>query len=361
MRPDERRRRPARPASPGNQPIPIDAASDPDAPALGALRNELKAAGARRRAERLASRHDRPDPAFSAALRARLVAGYGSAGTADGTATGAVSAQVPRRLGTVQTRRWAILAIAAAVVVAVLGSTAGRSFPAPFDARATAADGATLVREGRSGPLTVGATLQAGDELRVAVDGAATLALGASYTRLQGGADVRIDDLASANVRIELIAGRSYHRVTLPAGGTYRVTTGPITWSALGTAFDLDREPTPTGVDRIRFLGLQHAVGVTGPGISATVDQGDAAGVTLDDQGASELAVGPIDQATLDDPWLVANASADRALGLDLGVLDAGAPTPDRARRARRPNRRVPPRARPPRSNHRRRRPRPRR
>ena len=43
--------------------------------------------------------------------------------------------------------------------------------------------------------------------------------------------------------------------------------------------------------------------------------------------GASELAVEPIDPATLDDPWLVANASADRALGLDLGVLDAGAPT----------------------------------
>ena len=333
MRPDERRRRPARPASPDNQPIPIDAASDPDAPALGALRAELIAAGAQRRAERVASGHDRADPAFSAALRARLVAGYGSSGLADGTATGvdardAGSLRVARRLGTLQTRRWAILAIAAAVVVAVLGSTADPFFPAPLDARATAADGATLVREGRSSPLAVGATLEAGDEVRVAVDGGATLALGASYARLQGGADVRIDDLASGSVRLELIAGRSYHRVALPAGGTYRVTTGPITWSALGTAFDLDREPTPTGVDRIRLLGLEHAVRVTGPGISATVDQGDAAGLTLDDQGAFELAVEPIDPATLDDPWLVANASADRALGLDLGVLDAGAPTP---------------------------------
>ena len=137
-----------------------------------------------------------------------------------------------------------------------------------------------------------------------------------------GGADLRLDDLSAAGPRLDLVAGRSYHRVALPGGGTYVVTTGALRWTALGTAFDLDREPIGDGRDRVTMLGLQHSVSVAGPDLRATVGEGRAATVDVAAGNASDLAVGPIGPAVLDDPWLVANARRDRDLGFPLGVMD---------------------------------------
>ena len=100
------------------------------------------------------------------------------------------------------------------------------------------------------------------------------------------------------------------------------MTTGALRWSALGTAFDLDREPTGDGRDRVTLLGLQHSVAVTGPDLRATVGEGRAATVDIRPGDTSDLAVGPIDPAVLADPWLVANARRDLDLGFPLGVMD---------------------------------------
>ena len=65
--------------------------------------------------------------------------------------------------------------------------------------------------------------LAAGDEVKVASGGTATLILGSSQARLAGGADVEIMTLSSSTVQLALLAGRAYNRVDLPAGGTYAV------------------------------------------------------------------------------------------------------------------------------------------
>ncbi len=337
MRPDEPRRRRRPILRPADQPVPFDAASDPDADDLAELERQLAAAGARVRTERLASRRDRLDPSFAAALRAQLMAGYAGAtdsGDRAGSpaAAGAIERSRPPRAVPgpgwrrptefVAGRRWAVLAVAAALVVAVLGSVSGRFLPASFDARATEAAGATLVRDGLATTLGGGTVLLANDEIRVGANGRATLVLGASLTRLDAGTDVRLIDLATSGTRIELLAGRSYQRVALPDGGTFVVVTGPVAWEALGTAFDLDRGPTADGRERVRLLGLEHAIGLVGPDLRTTVGEGRAATLVVDGGAASDLAVGPIDPAQLADPWLVDNARRDRALGFQLGVLD---------------------------------------
>ncbi len=213
-------------------------------------------------------------------------------------------------------------------MVAIFGSVAGGLLGGPSDARAQIAVGATLLRAGRSAPLDAGTALRADDEIRIAPDGQATVALGASLIRLHGGADIRLDDVSADRVRIELLAGRSYHRVSLPDGGSYQVITGSVTWSALGTAFGLDRTPTADGRTLVTLLGLQHAVGVAGPGLQTTVAEGSAATLSVDTTAAADLVIGPIDPSALDDPWLIANAAEDRALGLDLGVLGPDAAEP---------------------------------
>jgi hypothetical protein len=342
--PPEDRRRPDPPrVRAGAQPVPFDTASDPDAPALAALEGELTATGRRARSERLVAGVDRPNPSFVAALRAKLLATYPSE-AADDQIAPATAARSPdnhadrhgsdrgdrtlvpsvsaRSAGLVPARRWTVLAVAAAVVVAVLGSPSGRSLPTPSETRATEAVGASLFRDGTIQPLVDEMELRAGDEIRIDPDGHATLGLGASLARLDARADLRLDDLSSDRIRLSLLSGRTYHRVSLPAGGSYVVTTGPVSWTAMGTAFDLDREPTGDGRERVGLLGLQHAVGASSPGLRTTVEEGRAATVVLAEGTASDLSVGPIDPTALDDPWLVANARLDRALGLPLGVLD---------------------------------------
>jgi hypothetical protein len=334
MRPDRRRRADLPIDRPDPAPVPFDAASDPDARELAGLEAELASAGERARTDRQANGFDRPGPAFATELRSRLVASYATAAAGATTpeparpARGAAVA-FPRIAKSAAARsaairpahRWAMVAIAAAVAIAVLGSISGRFFPASLDARVTEAVGATIVRDGVASLLGPGTSLRAGDEIRVDATGRATLSIGAGLTRLAGGADLRLEDLSADGPRLDLLAGRSYHRVALPGGGAYVVTTGALRWTALGTAFDLDREPVADGRDRVTLLGLQHSVSVAGPDLQATVGEGRAATVDIGAGGSSDLAVGPIDPLVLHDPWLVANARRDRDLGFPLGVM----------------------------------------
>ncbi len=361
MRPDDRRRR-SRPfqTGPGRQPSESGAAPAGGtlavSGALATIEAELATAGARIRAERARVGVDRPDPTFAAGLRSRLVSGVAPAAepvagvpTAETIAVapaGPGPSSTPRapwrsapwrsapwRVTPATMARWTVPAIAAALVVALIASTSGRPVATTVAARAIDVDDATLVRGGAATTLLTGTALEAGDEIRVAATGRATVELGASRARLDGGADLRLDDLTTDRLRLALLAGRSYHRVAVSANGTYAVTTDAVAWTARGTAFDLDRQRTQGGADRIVFLGLEHSVEMTGPNGSATVGEGESASLTVAGDHASALVVVPIDPVVLADPWLVANARSDRALGFPLGVLDlpdvGPTPSPD--------------------------------
>jgi hypothetical protein len=344
MRRDDRSRDRSPLDGPATEPVPFDVAADPNAPELVALESELARAGARARATGIAGGPSRPRTSFVADLRARLLATYPADGierSDEPVSPGAAVVDAPHppspapsagpRVGAITSARgWAVLAVAAAIVVAVLAPAAGRLFPSSVDAEATEAVGTDLVRDGATSPLAEGQSLRVGDEIRVTPDGRAALRLGSSITRLAGGTDLRLDDLSVDRLRLELLAGRAYHRVALPAGGSYEVTTGPVTFTAAGTAFDLERGPTGDGRERVRLLGLQHAVGVAGPDLRLTVGEGRLATVVVGAEAPPALAVGSIDPVTLADPWLIDNARQDRALGLPLGVLDGIAlgPTP---------------------------------
>ncbi len=280
----------------------------PDLYELNPLRTDLASAGARLRTERSRTGQDRPDPGFTTDLRARLVDRYPLPTPAAGPRV--------RRLGHLDPTRWAVLAVAAALVIAVVGWTSQDALPAAVAARASAVASAKLIRAGSATTLLDGAALRTGDEIRVGLNGRATIELGGSLARLDGGAIVRVVDLRPGRLQLELVAGRTYHRVSLPVGGTYTVATGALAWTALGTAFDLERLPGPDGIDRIRLFGLEHTVGLSGPNLRTTIGEGDAATLDLTGGSASGLTVGPIDPALLHDPWLLENARSDRALGL---------------------------------------------
>jgi FecR protein len=324
MRPDDRRRR-SRPFQTGGGQLPRGTRAVPRAHANAAIEAELATAGARIRAERSATGVDLPDPAFAVSLRSRLIGGDTVAdaplvSTSVDPTTVVVRAM--RRFPPRTIALWTLPAMAAVLVAALIASTSGPVVPATVGARATEVDDATLVRGGTTTTLVAGTALLAGDEIRVGATGRTTLELGGSRARLDGGADLRLDSLASDRLRLELLAGRSYHRVGLAAGGTYVVATGSVTWTARGTSFDLDREPIGGDSDRITLLGLEHSVEVTGPNGTTVVGQGQAASLTVEGGTVSELVVSPIDPVALADPWLVANARSDRALGFPLGVLE---------------------------------------
>lgn len=279
-----------------------------------------------------------PAPAFAAVLRARLLAGYGAgrgtaalpagASPAD-RADGSAAAGAPIDTGVTQLRRasrlatrsrfgppvrWLSLAAAAVLVVGLVAAWTRQTVPSPTY-HAADVGAATLVRDGVTEPLAAGTELQIGDEIRVAPDGRATLALGSVIARLAGGTMVRIVALDASAIRIEQLAGRAYHRIAGPVA--YRVDTGPVSWTADGTAFDLSREASGRGAV-VRLLAVEHDVAVEGPALALRVAEGQVATVGLDD-GASSLE--PAVLGDLADPWLLANARIDRALGLGLGVL----------------------------------------
>jgi hypothetical protein len=205
------------------------------------------------------------------------------------------------------------------VVIAVVGLNSNLLFPALPEMRASDVAGATLVRDGTTTALEQGTELEIGDEIRVGLQGHATLALGDSLARLAGGATLRIDDLDHNAIALEQLTGLAWHRVVMPDDGRYVVRTGPVSWTAAGTAFDLDRGPDGSGGELVVERSIEHDVVVDGPDLRATVTEGRTATVHLGDSADIETAA--IDVTSLDDPWLIANARKDRTLGLPIGVM----------------------------------------
>ncbi len=324
-------------------PVPFDRAADPAGPALDALASELAATGRRARNRKAQVTAARPDLAFAAALRTRL-APLAMAPALAGLPSDAMAHPVhgPRpasqaaRGRTASRRPWAIAGLAVVVVAAAALALSSGVLRATDANRAGDTSGATLIRGGGSQALVAGTSLSAGDEVRVATSGNATLLLGSSQARLAGGADLRIDTLDSSTVRLALLAGRAYDRVVLPAGGSYAVVTGPYTWTATGTAFDLNRVPDPAGGEQVTLLDLEHTVAVAGPGGSRQIAEGSSVSVIFGSPGSDGLTVGPIPATDFTDPWLIANAKADEALGYPIGALagvalapnDTPSPTP---------------------------------
>jgi ferric-dicitrate binding protein FerR (iron transport regulator) len=363
MRPEGRWGRYADPwwrraARDGGDPVALDQELQP-------LVAELEAAGARARSRHAAAGTDEVDAAFAAALRQRLLDRFAADGAAlspagsdaaagpapglasrapglpgrpiDGSAgdpagyrrPAAVSSveAAPVRIalrrtevgGRVARRQWAVLAAAAAVIVAVAGLELGATFPTRPTARTADAIGTVLIRAGAERPLRAGAALEAGDLVRVGPGGQALVDVAGGQARLAEGAELRLDRLEARQVELAQLAGRVYHRVSLQPGGAYRVETASLRWTAVGTAFDLDVR-TSAAASTVRELSIEHAVRVEGPGLTATVPEGQAAMIQLAD-GSANLATVPLSAADLGDPWLLANARRDLESGYGLGVL----------------------------------------
>jgi hypothetical protein len=307
---------------------------DPADVALGALVDELARVGAAARR----NSGPRPGLAFGRGLREQLLATYPTsvASTAAGRAVpvgrhvtfvpGVVDRTVVRsrtgiRAGArVPLTRWTSIGLAAAVVVSVLGLNVDRLWSVPATIRAGGAVAAILVRDGQVQTLAPGAELYVGDVVRVGPDGHATLHLEASVARLAGGAEVAIEAATATTIALDQRAGRAYHRVVVPADGSYSVATAGITWTATGTAFDIDRSPTAAG-ERIRGLAAEHSVTASGHGLALTVPEGRT--LTIDLPAMAEVSTGRVGSTDLADPWLIANARLDAVAGHPLGALAA--------------------------------------
>jgi len=247
----------------------------------------------------------------------------------EGGEAGRVAALSPSVRWHIPTRvlpsRWIATGLAACIVIASLVIGSGVFLPAQAVAAASESVSSTLIRDGFQTPLIAGMELRQGDEIKVDASGRATLALGAGYVRMDGGSDVQLKSLDSGHVALDQIAGRVYHRVTVPAGGDYTVETATVIWRATGTAFDLDCRLTSGGGEQVIGLALYDGLNVTGPQIQATVAEGTSATVVLaaDGRPAGAPAVEPITAQMLADEWLIANAGLDARLGLPLGRLSA--------------------------------------
>ncbi len=222
--------------------------------------------------------------------------------------------------------------VALVVVVAILvGATAfasGRlAAPAALTATVVEASGAGATRLGEPMLLAAGTALQVGDTVTVSTTGSAVLGLGDSRIRLAGGSAVHLDRVDAAGVTVAQLAGRAYYRDVSTTHAPFLVTTGPVTWTATGTAFDTDREPVATGQgsgqEQVTLLAIQDAVTASGPGFDTSVPQGQRAVVYI---GAATPTVAPaldaVPASALLDPWLQANGAADLAAGFPLGILD---------------------------------------
>lgn len=323
-------------------------------PELEALVDALVAAG--ERASSATSSSATPSRGFAADLRASLLASYPGGAAVVGSAPAAAAsssatplwvdepvqslrpyvrrrtsgmvagagaaADVQRPLGS--TKGWtSLLAIAAVIAIAVV-TLDGRTFlTGPLPATVADATGATLTRDGSVQPLTAGLVLEPGDLIATdAGSGSATLTLGRGETRLAAASSVRLEDLGD-DIILDQLAGRAWHRV----GGDvdrYTVRTAEVTWTATGTAFDLDRHATADGTEAVRAVGVEQTVTATGPDVAVDVVEGSIALVRLDPAAIPRLAdVGPLTTAELTDPWLVDNARRDVALGYDPGPFEA--------------------------------------
>lgn len=361
MRPDrsgpaEPRRRRGAPGRRADDRFPVEAMSRPAEsdgrsfvsgpidPDLEALAAELARVGATARSD---ERTSAPNPAFAADLRVRLLAQLPAAapalatptadaavrpvpasGSAPSPAAGPtplpsvvrLAPRISRRSPTIlPAPRWTALTAAAVIVLSVIGITADPIRPVAPTATTTAASATILVRDGLRRPLEAGTQLRPGDEVRVADDGAATIAFGASQARLDGGADLRIDVVSADRIIVDQIDGRVFHRVVGEPGRSYTVETASLDWTARGTAFDIDRSLDGDG-ERVVLTAIEHDVRLTGPDLSAVVEQGRRAVVRLGGE-LPDVTTEGVPVAALRDPWLVGNARLDLALGNPLGIL----------------------------------------
>ena len=331
MRPDDDRTLRGM-ASPFDGEIPFD-------PDLADLVAELESGGARARTARAIDDRQRPSAAFESSLRTRLLAQLPAPATALGgtepfvapavhgrnggheVAPRSVAPRVAGRPATVlPAPRWTALAIAAALVLTVVGLQAAVFNPVVPSTRAAAVAGATLVRDGIAVPLRAGRDLRVGDEIRTAANGRATLEIGESRARLSELTTVRLESLANGRFELAQLAGRAYHRVGTDAS-RYEVTTASVTWTATGTAFDIERVEG-SGGETATLVAVESDVIVDGPGLEATVTQGRATTVRLSGAGGLDVETGAIGVGTLTDPWLLRNARLDLALGFHLGIFE---------------------------------------
>jgi hypothetical protein len=142
---------------------------------------------------------------------------------------------------------------------------------------------------------------------------------------------VLLDSLDPNHIVVDQLGGRAYHRVSVGAGGDYKVVTASVSWVANGTAFDLDRHSGGAGGEEVRGLALLDGLNLTGRQVQATLNQGQSAVVELTGSGSNQGApvIGQISVQALADSWLVQNAHLDALAGLDLGDLAADVgPTP---------------------------------
>jgi outer membrane biosynthesis protein TonB len=291
-----------------------------------------------------------PSPAFAADLRARLLDGFSQSPAGETTllalrttpgsqptiqlaertqpsgqrtmpVTQPLLPRIARRSPTLlPAPRWTALGAAAALLLSVIGFNASLLRPVDPTAVAGVASGATLVRDGERSTLVAGTLLQVGDEVRVAESGRATIVIGSSEARLAGGADLRIDVVSADRIILDQIDGRVFHRVVTDPGTTYTVETAGLDWIARGTAFDVHREAAERG-ERVTLTAVQHDVRLSGPALEATIEEGRQAVVQLGGD-EPDIATGDVSEIALHDPWFVANARIDLALGRPLGILD---------------------------------------
>ena len=323
-----------------DRPVPLfDDGLEPD---LAALASTLEAAGDRaRRAD------DAPSRAFAADLRARLVGAAIGAGPAaaaptvgpalvDGgpVALDRVRPHVVRRSPPVaNVPRWSVAAVAAAVVIAVVGINGRWLQGGPAEASVVGATDAALVRDGARIDLVAGQELRAGDRILTGPDGSATIALAGGEARLEAAADLTITELDHERIRLDQDAGRAWHRVAEPLE-TYLVTTADVTWTATGTAFDLDRRAAADGGEEVRAIGIEHDVAAAGPDLALSVREGMVALIDLGGGEGRDVQVTEATRDDLRDPWLRWNGARDLALGFEIGVLGldlalaSEAPTP---------------------------------
>ena len=221
--------------------------------------------------------------------------------------------------------RWIGVGLAASIAVASMIYGSGVFVTPKTVATASDSVAAFLIRGGNTVALTDGTQLRENDEIKVAAAGRATLQLGDSYVRMAGGSDVQLKSLDTNHIVVSQVAGRVYHRVVVAAGGDYQVATATVTWKAVGTAFDVDRETTSGGGEQVRGLALYDGLDVTGPGLNDNISEGSSAMIVLRPDGAPDGSAGisPITSQTLADAWLVGNAGLDARLGLPLGQMAA--------------------------------------
>lgn len=301
---------------------------------LARLAAELESAGRTARADTAAG----PDVAFAAGLRARLLDelaadGAVAAGSAAPSLTGSRATVEPmpgigrpivstswRGGPLLPSRRTIGVGLAAVLVVGLIGIATTRPSADAPTASVVAATAAYLERDGTEATLAEGGDLRAGDVVRVGPGGTATIAIDRGETRLAAGATLVVRALEPSLVDLEQLTGRVWHRVAVPGGATYRVTTAATAWSALGTAFDL-----AVDAEAITGVGIEGSVRVGGPDLATTLGAGRTIRLDRRSDGWSTAA------ATSDqllDPWVRSNGTRDLALGFDIGILTALEPSP---------------------------------